>query len=74
MSISSGNTYSVAIKYDGDVYGWGDYDYGTSSVKTKTNSRIPVKIGNNSSYAEEPEITVNIQWNKTNTNNSKYSF
>ena len=30
MSISSGNTYNVAIKYDGDVYGWGDYYHGTS--------------------------------------------
>ena len=29
-------------------------------VKTKTNSRIPVKIGNDSAYAEEPEITVNV--------------
>ncbi len=32
--------------------------------KNKTNSRIPVKIGNNSSYAEEPEITVNINGTK----------
>ena len=74
MSISSGNTYSVAIKYDGDVYGWGDYYHGTSSVKTKTNSRIPVKIGNNSSYAEEPEITVNINGTKQIQITPKYSF
>ena len=61
MSISSGNTYNVAIKYDGNVYGWGDYYHGTASVKTKTNSRVPVKIGNDSSYAEEPQITVNVK-------------
>ena len=42
MSISSGNTYNVAIKYDGNVYGWGDYYHGTSSIKTKTNSTVPV--------------------------------
>ena len=74
MSISSGNTYSVAIKYDGDVYGWGDYYHGTSSVKTKTNSRIPVKIGNDSAYAEEPEITVNVNGTKQIEITPKYSF
>ena len=74
MSISSGNTYSVAIKYDGDVYGWGDYYHGTSSVKTKTNSRIPVKIGNDSAYAEEPEITVNVNRTKQIEITPKYSF
>ena len=74
MSISSGNTYNVAIKYDGNVYGWGDYYHGTASVKTKTNSRVPVKIGNDSSYAEEPEITVNVNGAKQIQITPKYSF
>ena len=42
---ATGNTYNVAIKYNGDVYGWGDYYHGLQNVKTMTNSRIPVKIG-----------------------------
>lgn len=74
MSISCGNTYNVSIKYDGDVYGWGDYYHGTSSIKTKTNSTVPVKVGNDSSYIEEPEITVNIDGTKQINIAPKYSF
>ena len=43
-------------------------------VKTKTNSRIPVKIGNDSAYAEEPEITVNVNRTKQIEITPKYSF
>ena len=74
MSISCGNTYNVAIKYDGDVYGWGDYYHGTTVVKTRTNSRIPVKVGNDSTYIEEPEISVNVDGTKQIQVTPKYSF
>ena len=74
MSISCGNTYNVAIKYDGDVYGWGDYYHGTTVVKTKTNSRVPVKVGNDSTYIEEPEISVNVDGTKQIQITPKYSF
>ena len=74
MSISAGNTYSVAINYDGDVYGWGDYYHGVQNIKTKTNSRVPVKIGNNESYAEEPEVTVNVDGTKQIKIIPKYIF
>ena len=74
MSISCGNTYNVAIKYDGDVYGWGDYYHGLQKVKTKTNSRIPVKIGNDSSYASEPEITLSLYGTKQINVTPKYTF
>lgn len=44
MSISCGNTYNVSIKYDGDVYGWGDYYHGTSSIKTKQIVQFQLKL------------------------------
>ena len=74
MSISCGNTYNVAIKSDGDVYGWGDYYHGLKAVKTKTNSRIPIKIGNDSTYVEEPEIVVNVDGTKQIQVTPKYTF
>ena len=74
MSISCGNTYNVAIKSDGDVYGWGDYYHGLQAVKTKTNSRIPIKIGNDSTYVEEPEIVVNVDGTKQIQVTPKYTF
>ena len=45
-----------------------------SISKNKTNSRIPVKIGNDSAYAEEPEITVNVNGTKQIEITPKYSF
>ena len=60
MNISAGNTYSVISKYDGRVWAYGDYYHGTSKVATRTNSRIPVKIGNDESYVKESEINVGI--------------
>ena len=74
MSISSGNTYNVAIRYDGEVYAWGDYYHGIQNIKTKTNSRIPVKIGNDSSYANEKEITLNVNSSKQIEITPKYTF
>jgi len=74
MWVDTGNTYSVAIKYDGDVYGFGDYYHGIQSIKTKTNSRIPVKIGNDASYANEPEITINVNGTKKIELTPKYTF
>ena len=74
MSVDAGNTYNVAIKYDGDVYGWGDYYHGTQNIKTKTNSRIPVKIGNDSTYMEETEITVNVNGTKQIAISPRYTF
>ena len=64
INVDSGNTYSLAIDGNGDVYGWGNYYHGIQNIKTKTNSRIPVKIGNNSSYADEQEITLNVNATK----------
>ena len=74
MTVSTGNTYSVAIKYNGDVYGWGDYYHGLQNVKTMTNSRIPVKIGNDYSYVNDQEITLNIGSEKKINVTPKYLF
>ena len=74
MSVSCGNTYNVAIRYDGEVYAWGDYYHGTQKIKTKTNSRIPVKIGNDASYVNEKEITLNINATKQIETTPKYTF
>lgn len=43
-------------------------------IKTKTNSRIPVKIGNDASYVNEKEITLNINATKQIETTPKYTF
>ena len=74
MEIDAGETYSVAIKYDGNVYGWGNYYHGLQNIKTRTNSRIPVTIGNETSYAKQQEIIVNVNSTKQAEITPKYTF
>ena len=74
MDISAGNTYSNAIDYDGNVWGWGDYYHGVQSISADTNSTLPVKIGNETSYAEEYELVINEGASKAIKITPKYKF
>ncbi len=56
--VACGNTYSMAITNDGKVFGWGDYYHGTSAIRTKTNSNIPVQVGVNEFLISTNEITI----------------
>ena len=50
--------YNLPINKDGFVYAWGDYYHGIEDILTNTNSKLPVKIGNDASYPNELEIVV----------------
>ena len=74
MSISAGNTYSVFIRYDGTVWAAGDYYHGTSDFISKTNSEIPVKLGNDETHLERTELSIGVNENTKLNVVTKFDF
>lgn len=64
MDVSAGENYTVASLKDGSVWAWGDYNHGDESLKSKTKSTIPVKIGSDNVSLKELEITLKVEEQK----------
>jgi len=50
-SVSCGGSYTVAVKYDGTLWGWGSNDYGQVGDGTTTQRTAPVQIGSDTNWA-----------------------
>jgi len=74
LRISAGNTYSVVMKEDGQVWAWGDYNHGNRSLKSRTNAKIPVQIGSDTSSLENLEVIVRKSEIASVLANSEFSF
>ncbi|MBR0375237.1 MAG: hypothetical protein IJH59_01630, partial [Firmicutes bacterium] len=72
--ISSGNTYSLFLRNDGFVWACGDYYHGEPHKKSRTNSKIPVLVGSETSSLERQEITLEKSEIKNIMANAKYKF
>jgi len=64
MDIAAGENYTVASLKDGSVWAWGDYNHGDESLKSKTKSTVPVKIGSDNVSLKELEITLKVEEQK----------
>ena len=58
LRIATGNTYTVVMKRDGTVWAWGDYNHGDKTLKSRTNSKVPVQIGSDTSSLDQLEIII----------------
>ncbi len=74
MRADAGTTYSTAIAKDGTVYGFGDYNHGNLDRISITNSFIPVKISEDTSYLSEQEIILNVDGTYKISANGKYKL
>ena len=74
MTISAGNTYTVAAKTDGTVWGFGDYNHGDTTLKSKTNSQVPMQVGNDAFGLGVIKITVKKSETVNITSSMVYSF
>ena len=74
IEVTTGNTYSVAIRKDGTVWGWGDYNHGVANKESKTNSEIPVIIGNDASILNGNKIILKTSEIRNLGINTKYQF
>ena len=64
MDISAGENYTVATLKDGSVWAWGDYNHGDETLKSKTKSTVPIKIGSDNVSLKELEITLKVEEQK----------
>ncbi len=58
IGITTGETYSLAIRADGTVWAWGDYNHGAEDANSKTKSKVPVMIGTFSALETSSEIVL----------------
>ena len=71
---SAGNTYTVFLKQDGFVWACGDYNHGSATKKSRTNSKVPVLVGSDSSSLDKSEIVVMKGEVKSIMANAKFKF
>lgn len=74
LNADVGNDYSAVITKNGSVWGFGDYNQGALSYKSRTNSDIPVRIYDDVSSVEQSEITVRVGETKKLDVNGKNKF
>lgn len=74
LQMSIGNTYTNYLKYDGTVWGVGDYSHGDEEVRSKTKGTIPVQVGNDETGLTDTEIILKVGETKDLTLNSAYAF
>ena len=65
MQASAGNANLVMLKTDGSVWGAGDYTQGSTTLRAKTNSTIPVRVGKGETSLGITEITVHVDGTKS---------
>ena len=74
MTISAGNTYTAVAKTDGTVWGFGDYNHGDKELKSKTNSFVPMQVGNDTFGLGINKITIKKSETVNITSSMVYSF
>lgn len=74
MSSNAGTTYSTVIYEDGTVLGFGNYNQGNTSRRSRTNSYTPVMISNDSSYLDNYEISLNLNETEEMNANGRYKL
>lgn len=74
LRVSAGNTYTTFLKKDGFVWACGDYNHGDKTKKSKTNSKVPVLVGSDSSSLESLEIVLMKSDIKSIMANAKFKF
>jgi len=60
-TISAGNEYSLAIKTDGSLWGWGSNQYAKLGLKKETISPVPVKIMDSVAFVSAYEDQMRLQ-------------
>ncbi len=74
MTVSAGNTYTAMAKTDGTVWGNGDYNHGDTTLKSKTNSLVPMQVGNDTFGLGVIKVTVKKEETVNITKNIAFSF
>ena len=74
LRVTAGNTYTVVMKSDGTVWAWGDYNHGNRLLKSRTNSKVPVQIGSDTSSLENLEMIIKKSSVASILANSQYQF
>ena len=74
LRVAAGNTYTAVMKKDGTVWAWGDYNHGSKTLKSRTNSKVPVQIGSDTSSLDNLEIVIKKSEVTSVLANSQYQF
>ncbi len=74
MRISAGETYTVMLKEDGFVWACGDYNHGDRTKKSRTNSKVPIRVGNDVSSLGNIEMVIMKDDTKSIITNAKFKF
>ena len=74
LRVSTGNTYTLVMKKDGTVWAWGDYNHGSKTLKSRTNSKVPIQIGSDTSSLDKLEIVIKKSEIASIMANSEYMF
>lgn len=51
IAVDAGGYYTVAIKRDGSLWGWGDNRYGQMGIGTRDHELAPVRVGDGNDWA-----------------------
>ena len=74
IRVSAGDTYTVFLREDGFVWACGDYNHGDINKKSRTNSKVPVMVGSDSSFIEELEMVIQKTETKPMDINDEFRF
>ncbi len=74
LRVSAGYTYTAVMKKDGTVWAWGDYNHGNRVLNSRTNSKIPVQIGSDTSSLDKLEIVIKKSEIESILANSEFRF
>ncbi len=74
LRIDASNTYTAVMKKDGSVWAWGDYNHGSRLLKSRTNSKVPVQIGSDTSSLDNLEMIIKKSEVASILANSQYQF
>ena len=74
LRVSAGNTYTAVMKKDGTVWAWGDYNHGNRVLRARTNSKVPVQIGSDTSSLDKLEIVIKKSEVESILANSEFRF
>jgi len=74
LRIDASNTYTAIMKKDGTVWAWGDYNHGSRLLKSRTNSKVPVQIGSDTSSLDSLEMVIKKSEVASILANSQYQF
>ena len=74
LRVAAGNTYTAVMKKDGTVWAWGDYNHGSKVLKSRTNSKVPVQIGSDTSSLDKLELVIKKSEVESILANSEYRF